>query len=84
MLILGLARIVLASILVAIGAAIVIALQFLVPTETGVQPHWAFAAGFVISTISSCVMIVAAVAFALREIGRAEDAMESSSARSPC
>ncbi len=81
-LILGTRRLVLASILVAIGAAIVIALQFLVPSDTGVQPHWASATGFVISTISACVMIVAAVAFALREIGRAEDAMEMEYRRS--
>jgi len=81
-LILGIERIVLASILVAIGAGIVIALQFLVPAETGARPHWATVAGFVISTISACVMIVAAVAFALREIGRAEDAMEKEYQRS--
>ena len=81
-LVLGVEHLVLASTLVAIGAALMIALQFLVPAETGVQPHWAIAAGFVISTISSCLMIVAAVSFALREIGRAEDAMEMEYQRS--
>jgi adenylate cyclase len=81
-LILGIERIVLASILVAIGAGIVIALQFLVPAETGVQPHWAAVTGFVVSTISACVLVVATVAYALREIGRAEDAMEMEYQRS--
>ncbi|MCW2655704.1 MAG: adenylate cyclase [Mycobacterium sp.] len=73
---LGVERLLLASILVAIGAGLVIALQLLVPTDTGVQPHWALTTGFVVSTISACVMIVATVSFALREIDRAEDAME--------
>jgi adenylate cyclase len=81
-LILGIERIVLASILVAIGAAIVIALEFLLPVDTGVQPHWSTVSGFVVSTISACVMIVATVAYALREIGRAEDAMETEYRRS--
>jgi len=81
-LILGVEHIVLASILVAIGAAIVIALQFLVPAEAGGQPHWSYVVGFVVSTISSSVMIVAAVAYAMREIGRAEDAMEMEYQRS--
>jgi len=75
-LVLGIERIVLASVLVAIGAAIVITLQFTVPADTGVQPGWAVATGFVVSTISTCVMVVAAVGYALREIARAENSME--------
>jgi adenylate cyclase len=81
-LMLGIEHIVLASVLVAIGAAIVITLQFLVPTETPGQPHGAYVVGFVVSTVSSCVMVVAAVAYALRETGRAEDAMEKEYQRS--
>jgi adenylate cyclase len=76
MLTLGIERMVLASALVAINAAIVIALQFLVPADTGVQPAWAVKVGFVVSTISAFVMVVAAVWAALREIARAEDAMD--------
>jgi adenylate cyclase len=79
---LGIEHIVLASILVAIGAAMVIALQLLVPAETGFQPHWASVVGFIISIISACVMVVAAVAYALREIRRAEEAMEMEYQRS--
>ncbi len=75
-LILGVERIVLASVLVAIGAAIVITLQFTVPVDTGVQPQWSMTVGFVVSTISTCVMVIAAVGFALREVARAEHSME--------
>jgi adenylate cyclase len=76
MLTLGIERMVLASALVAISAGLVIALQFLVPADTGVQPDWAVKVGFVVSTISAFVMVVAAVWAALREITRAEDAMD--------
>jgi len=75
-LVLGIERIVLASILVAIGAALVITLQFTVPPETGVQPRWWVAFGFITSVICACIMSVAAVWYALREIERAENAME--------
>jgi adenylate cyclase len=81
-LVLGTERIVLAATLVAVGAAIVITLQFVVPVDTGVQPQWAVRVGFVVSTISACVMIVATVWYALREIARAEDSMEQEYARS--
>jgi adenylate cyclase len=81
-LVLGTERIVLAATLVAVGAAIVITLQFLVPVDTGVQPQWAVRVGFVVSTISACVMIIATVWYALREIARAEDSMEQEYERS--
>lgn len=75
-LVLGIEHIVLASILVAIGAALAITLQFTVPPDTGVQPHWWVALGFITSMICACIMSVAAVWYALREIERAEGAME--------
>lgn len=75
-LVLGIEHIVLACVLVAIGAAIVITLQFTVPGDTGLQPSWALPAGFVTSVVSACVMAVATVWYALREIERAEQAME--------
>jgi adenylate cyclase len=81
-LVLGIERLVLASVLVAMGAGLVIALQLLVPADTAVQPHWALTTGFVVSTISACVMIVATVSFVLRGIDRAEDAMETEYQRS--
>ena len=75
-LILGVEHVALASIVVAIGAGLTIASQFLVPGDTGVQPRWAVNTGFVITTISACVMIFATVWYSMREVSRAEGAME--------
>jgi adenylate cyclase len=73
---LGVDRIFLASILAAVAAVMVIALQFLVPRDTGVQPVWALSLSFVVTTVSACVMVVTTVWYAIREIVRAEVAME--------
>jgi adenylate cyclase len=73
---LGVDRIFLASILAAIAAGMVITLQFLVPRDTGAQPVWALSLSFVVTTISACVMVVTTVWYAIREIVRAEAAME--------
>jgi len=73
---LGVDRIFLAAGLAAIGAGLVIALQFLVPRDTGAQPTWSLSLSFVITTISACVMVVTTVWYAVREIVRAEAAME--------
>ncbi len=73
---LGVDRIFLASILAAIAAALVITLQFLVPRNTGAQPVWALSLSFVVTTISACIMVVTTVWYAVREIVRAEAAME--------
>jgi adenylate cyclase len=75
-LLVGIEHIVLAVGLAALAAAGIIALEFLVPRDTGLQPAWATHAGFVLTTISSCVMVVVTVAFALRDTARAEAAME--------
>jgi adenylate cyclase len=75
-LVLGIEHVVLASVLVAIGAGLTIAAQFLVPGDTGVQPRWLVDAGFVITTISTCTMIFATVWYAMRQVSRAEAAME--------
>lgn len=75
-LILGIEHIVLASAVVGVGAALTITLGLLVPDDTGVQPRWAVNAGYVVSIISVSVMIFATVSYALREIARAEAAME--------
>ncbi len=79
---LGSERIVLAAGLAAVAAALVIALQFLVPHDTGVEPHWFLSLGFIVTTISACVMAVATVWYALREIRRAQEAMETEYERS--
>ena len=81
-LVLGVEHIVMASIVVAIGAGLTIASQFLVPGDTHVQPRWAVDTGFVITTISACVMIFATVYYAMREVSRAEAAMEVEYGRS--
>jgi adenylate cyclase len=81
-LVLGIEHVVLASVLAALGAATVIALEFLVPDDTGVLPAWAQTSGFVITTISAWVLVVAVVAYALREIARARVAMEAEYERS--
>lgn len=73
---LGVDRIFLAASLAAIAAGLVITLQFLVPRDTGAQPTWSLSLSFVITTISACVMVVTTVWYAVREIVRAEAAME--------
>jgi adenylate cyclase len=81
-LLLGIEHIVLAAGLAAVAAGGIIALEFLVPRYTGLQPTWAQSMGFVITTISSGVMIVVTVWFALRDTARAEAVMEAQYDRS--
>jgi adenylate cyclase len=81
-LILGVDHLVLASTLAAVLAATVIALEIIVPYNTGVQPDWAFRLGFYLTVISAWVMVVAVVWYALREIRRARKAMEAEYERS--
>jgi adenylate cyclase len=73
---LGSERVVLAASMAAVAAALVIALQFLVPRDTGLQPAWLLSLGFVITTVSACVMAVATMWYALRELRRAQEAVE--------
>jgi class 3 adenylate cyclase len=81
-LLLGIERIVLAAGLAAVAAGLVIALEFLVPRDTGLQPAWAQSMGFVITAISAVVMVVVTVWFALRDTARAEAVMEAQYERS--
>jgi adenylate cyclase len=81
-LILGVDHLVLASVLAAVLAATVIALEVFVPYNTGMQPDWAFRFGFYLTVISAWVMVVAVVWYALREIRRARQAMEAEYERS--
>ena len=75
-LVLGVEHLVLAASVVTVGAGLVVAMQFLVPQDTGIQPRWALDAGFLIATVGACLMIFATVWYAMREIERAEAAME--------
>jgi class 3 adenylate cyclase len=81
-LLLGIEHIVLATALAAVAAGLIIAVQFLVPQNTGLQPAWAQSAGFVVTAISSVVMVVVTVWFALRDTARAEAVMEAQYDRS--
>ncbi len=82
LLVLGIEHIVLASAMAVLGAAAVIALELLVPHDTGSQPEWAFRLGFVINTAAAWVLVMATVWYALRETARAEAAMETEYRRS--
>ena len=75
-LVLGLDHLVLAGFVVAVGAGLTVALQFLVPPDTGIQPEWAVRTGFVFATAGACTLIFATVIYAMREVARAEAAME--------
>ncbi|OBG27235.1 adenylate/guanylate cyclase domain-containing protein [Mycobacterium sp. 852002-51057_SCH5723018] len=81
-LLLGIEHIVLASALAAVAAGLIVAVEFLVPRNTGLQPAWAQSAGFVITAVSSVVMVVVTVWFALRDTARAEAVMEAQYERS--
>jgi len=81
-LVLGIEHIVLASLLAVVGAVTVIALDMWVPHNTGTQPDWAFRMGFIVNTIAAWVLVVATVWYALREVARAESAMETEYQRS--
>jgi adenylate cyclase len=81
-LLLGIEHIVLASVLAAVAAGLIIAVEFLVPRNTGLQPAWVQSTGFVVTAISSVVMVVVTVWFALRDTARAEAVMESEYQRS--
>jgi len=81
-LLLGIEHIVLASALAAVAAGLIIAMEFLVPSDTGLQPAWAQSTGFVITAVSSVVVVVVTVWFALRDTARAEAVMEAQYERS--
>ena len=75
-LLLGVEHIVLAATLAAVGAALAVTLQILVPQDTGVRPEWAVTVNFAFALVAACGMVVATVWYALREIARAEEVIE--------
>jgi adenylate cyclase len=81
-LLLGIEHIVLASALAAVAAGLIITVEFVVPRNTGLQPAWAQMTGFVITAVSSVVIVVVTVWFALRDTARAEAVMEAEYDRS--
>ncbi|MDF2824326.1 MAG: adenylate/guanylate cyclase [Mycobacterium sp.] len=81
-LVLGIERIALAGVLAGLGALLAVVLEVLVPNVVDNQPAWPLTVGFVTSVVSSCVLAFATVWYALREIARAEAAMEMEYERS--
>lgn len=81
-LVLGIDRIMLAGAIAVVGVAITIGLELTVPHDRGLLPSWTLTAGFISSVVASAVMIVATIWYTLREIERAEQAMESAYERS--
>lgn len=79
---LGIEHILLASVLAAAAAGLIIAVQYLVPDNTGLQSAWVQSTIFVVTTVSAVVMVVVTVWFALRDTARAEAVMESEYERS--
>ncbi len=75
-LVLGIEHLVLAATVVTAGAGLVVMMQFAVPQDTGIQPRWALDTGFVVATAGACLLIFATVWYAMREVARAEAAME--------
>jgi adenylate cyclase len=81
-LVLGIERIILASMLAAIGAALTVAVEFAAPADTGRLPSPELTACFVVSVSVATFMVVAIVWYALREISRAEAATQREYERS--
>lgn len=81
-LILGVDRIGLASVVAAVGAALAIILEFAVPGDNLNQPDWLRNLAFVLVVLSACFGMVATVWYTLRETARAEQAMEAEYERS--
>lgn len=75
-LVLGLRHLALAGAVTVIGAALCVGLQFMAPADTGIQPRWAVDAAFVFATAGASVLIFATVWYAMREVDRAESAMD--------
>src|SRR4051812_24901198 len=75
LLVFGIERIVLASTIVAFGAAGSIALQIFVPDDRNLGPPWMLTVGFISSVIGSAVLWVATVLYLISATDRAGKAM---------
>ena len=72
----GIERIVLASVFGALAAASIIALQVLVPFDTGLQTATALFGNFMGTVVVSCAILLTIVYYVLRETAHAEAAAE--------
>ena len=68
----GTERIVLASAFVAVGAALIIALELLVPNDTGLQSEATLFGSFIATAVVTCGILFMIIFYALREAARAE------------
>ncbi len=80
--VLGVDHMLLAAVLSTMGAATVVALEMLVPNNTGALPSSVFTVSFVVNVINAWILVIATIWFALREIRRAREAMEAEYERS--
>jgi adenylate cyclase len=78
----GLDRIVLASAFCLVAAALVVALEVLVPENTGLQPAATQFGSFVGTVGASCAILFTIVFYAMREVARTEATAEREYARS--
>lgn len=78
----GIRRIWLVVLLAVIGVALVIALQFTVPYDTGRQPDWFIPLAFITNTAAAGALALAVVWYGLRQIESAENALEQEYTRS--
>ncbi len=81
-LVLGIEHVALAGTVVSVGAALAMYMQFRIPQDTGIQPRWALDLAFVLTTAGACLLIFLTVWYAMREVSRAEAAMEVEYSRS--
>jgi adenylate cyclase len=79
---LGVEHVALASALGAVGAALIIFVQFTVPYDTGLLPAPVFYASIFINAVVSCGALLSVVFYALREAARAEAVAEREYERS--
>ena len=80
--VLGIEHIVLASCLAVIAAGLVIALEFLVPHNTGLRPAWSLSVGFILAAIFAVLLLVVTAWYSLLDTARAEAIMEAEYERS--
>jgi adenylate cyclase len=78
----GVERILLSAFVVVLGGALFVIAEFAVPGDTGLVPRAMLRANFAVSAATAIAILFALVLYVLREIGRAEAALEREFARS--
>ncbi|MGE2730840.1 adenylate/guanylate cyclase domain-containing protein [Mycolicibacterium vaccae] len=81
-LMLGIERLALTAAVAVVGAALTIWLELAVPDDRFLGPPWVLTAGFVTAVTTSGLMLMATISYTMREIYRAEEAMDAEYLRS--